>query len=190
MFVFFSLLDVFFQHCGLLVLFFYPLLMCLLLFSTHVGASRRWTGSFSRGDRRRRSERERNVEGYESGDVGCVKMGGWCFLLPIHQCHSCWGCWCWWWCRLAAGHLCEAASSHLSCPGHAPPQSYESSSWERSLEWLKRHQRESSQKLEALSHTCCKAHCLALSRVTLDALYNWTKHKTQYQTITVQIISE
>lgn len=41
--------------------------------------SRRWTGSFNRGDRRGESERKRDVEGYESGDVGCVKMGGWCF---------------------------------------------------------------------------------------------------------------
>lgn len=62
------------QCCGLL----YP-----LPFPTQLWASRRWTGSFSRGDRwrdiERERERERVVGGYESGGVGCVKMGGCCF---------------------------------------------------------------------------------------------------------------
>lgn len=87
------------------------------------------------------AERERQKGwgggGYESGECGLCEDDRVLFLLPIHQCRSCWGCWCWPWCRLAAGHLCEAASSRLSCPGRAPPRSYESSSWERSLEWLK-----------------------------------------------------
>lgn len=83
-------------------------------------------------------ERGRAFKGDESGDVGCVKMGGWCFVvLPIRRCRSCWGCWRWSSCRLAAGRLCEAASSRLSCPGHVPLRSYGSSSWERSLEWLR-----------------------------------------------------
>lgn len=123
------------QRCGLSFVY-----LCFFSPPDWLWLSRRWTDSFNRRDRLTEKERE-------SYDVcGLCEDGRVVFLLPIHQCHSCWGCWCWWWCRLAAGHLCAAASSRLSCPGRVPPQSYGSSSWERSLEWLKRR-RDTRQKM-------------------------------------------
>lgn len=106
---------------------------CFYLTMCPLPPSRRWTG------RERETERSGGDGGmrYESGECGLCEDDRVLFLSPIHQCRSYWGCWCWPWCRLAAGRLCEAASSRLSCPGRAPPRSYESSSWERSLEWLK-----------------------------------------------------